>query len=311
MMNSVSRRQFCRSVVAGSAAVALGPACSGKKPKKNTFALRYALASSMYGKTKLARILPEVKKSGADSIDLWPIPHGNQREQLEEIGHELFAESLEAHGIRLGILTCYMSGPHGLAGEMVVAEKLGGTMLISGSAAGKDLEGAELKSAVRKFVDSMAPHVAEAEKHGITIGIENHSGQVLATPDAIRWFGEFAEARNLGVALAPYHLPQDPQLLANLVEELGPNLVHFYAWQHGKGCSKKLPKEEELEQMPGRGDLDFKPILEALKKIEYAGWTEVFMHPVPRGIPILEPTEKVTDEINRSRRYLDGIVTAI
>jgi hypothetical protein len=30
------------------------------------------------------------------------------------------------------------------------------------------------------------------------------------------------------------------------------------------------------------------------------------MHPVPRGIPILESTDKVTAEINRARRHLDA-----
>jgi sugar phosphate isomerase/epimerase len=67
---------------------------------------------------------------------------------------------------------------------------------------------------------------------------------------------------------------------------------------------EKLPKAQELEQMPGRGVLDFRPVLAALKKINYRGWTEIFMHPVPRGIPILPTAEQVTFEINRARRYL-------
>lgn len=56
--------------------------------------------------------------------------------------------------------------------------------------------------------------------------------------------------------------------------------------------------------MPGRGSLDFAPLLAALREIEYSGFTEIFMHPVPRGIPILEPTAAVTAEINRARDYL-------
>jgi sugar phosphate isomerase/epimerase len=92
-----------------------------------------------------------------------------------------------------------------------------------------------------------------------------------------------------------------------LIDDLGPKLVHFYAWQEGKGCFKKLPKAEELEQMPGRGTLDFKPIVAALRRIGYSGWTEIFMHPVPRGIPILETAAEVTAEVNRARAYLDRL----
>ena len=71
---------------------------------------------------------------------------------------------------------------------------------------------------------------------------------------------------------------------------------------------KKLPKEQELLQLPGRGKLDFVPVVKALKKVGYRGLTSIFMHPVPRGIPILEDAAACTAEINRARRYLDGCI---
>jgi sugar phosphate isomerase/epimerase len=80
----------------------------------------------------------------------------------------------------------------------------------------------------------------------------------------------------------------------------------FYAWQHGMGCMKKLPKEQELLQMPGRGKLDFAPLVKALRKVRYSGLTSIFMHPVPRGIPILADATACTAEINKARKYLDG-----
>ena len=57
--------------------------------------------------------------------------------------------------------------------------------------------------------------------------------------------------------------------------------------------------------MPGRGPLDFRPVMLALKRIDYDGWVEVFMHPVPRGIPILPTAGEVTAEINRARAYIE------
>ncbi len=81
----------------------------------------------------------------------------------------------------------------------------------------------------------------------------------------------------------------------------------FYAWQHGQGASKKLPKAEELEQLPGRGSLDFAPMVAALKNTRYSGFVSIFMHPVPRGIPILNSTTAVTREINRARSYLESL----
>ena len=66
-----------------------------------------------------------------------------------------------------------------------------------------------------------------------------------------------------------------------------------------------------LSASASRGPLDFKPILAALKKINYSGWTEIFMHPVPRGIPILESASLVSQEINRSRAYLEQQLSEI
>lgn len=302
-MTSWSRREFCASM-AGGAAAALGAGrlAAGER----TFRLRAILGSCMYGTTPLEEILPEVRKIGAGHIDIWPRRHGDQREQIEAMGHERFAALLEKHRVKLGIFTRYDLGPFGLEKEMAVARKFGGTLLITGSRGKKGLEGDELKRAVRGFVEKMKPHVDAAARHGVTLGIENHSGALLSSPDSIRWFREWAPAKHLGIALAPYHLPQDARLLARLIEDLGEHLVHFYAWQHGKGCSTKLPKKEELEQMPGRGALDFAPLVAALRKIDYRGWTEVFMHPFPRGIPILETAAAVTAEINRARKYLES-----
>ena len=37
----------------------------------------------MYGSLPLAEILPEVKKTGTTSIELWPKKHGTQREEID------------------------------------------------------------------------------------------------------------------------------------------------------------------------------------------------------------------------------------
>lgn len=300
---TLSRRDTLRLLAAAPAAMALGQGVMAAQHEK-PFALKYMLASSMYGTLKLEDVVPEVAKVGAGLIDLWPLHHADQREQMEAMGHDAFAELLAKHNVGLGMTTRYDLGPFGLKDEFAVVQKFGGSLIVAGSRGPRDAVGDEAKRAVKKFVEDMKPHVAAAEEAGVTIGIENHGRALIATPDSIRYLGEYSTSPRLGIALAPYHLPQDPQVLAALIEDLGPKLVHFYAWQYGQGCMEKLPKSEELEQMPGRGAMDFHPVLAALKKIDYQHYTEIFMHPVPRGIPIMESLDQVTAEINRARRYL-------
>lgn len=73
------------------------------------------------------------------------------------------------------------------------------------------------------------------------------------------------------------------------------------------GCMKPMPKEDEIK-LPGRGMLDWKPLLAALKQISFTGPTEIFMHPTPRGIPIMPTLAESTAEMARARQFLDQLL---
>ena len=302
--HSLNRRQACQLLLGGVSGVCTGLSSSALQAS-DKFRLKYILASSLYGKIRLEEIVPEVHKTGAEDIDIWPLGHANQREQMEKMGHDRFAELLAEHEVKLGILTHYDLGPYRLQEEMKVAQKLGAKILICGSDRLSSEGDKSLKQKVRDFLERMKPHAEAAARAGVIIGIENHGNSLISSPDSIRYFGELSGSEQLGIALAPYHLPQDPGLITGLIKELGSKLVHFYAWQHGKGAVQKLPKKEEMFQMPGYGPMDFVRIVAALREIDYPGWTSIFMHPVPRGIPILPEVQQVTEAVNKSRRYLE------
>jgi len=305
-----NRRQFTRQLALAAAATA-SSARFAEAARKRGFRFKYIVGSSMYGRLPLAEILPEVPRTGAAHIDIWPKVHGNQREQMEELGHEKFAALLKRHGVQLGCLTHYDLGPFRLGPEMPVAKKFNCPLMVCGGSGPKNLKGPELKTAVKAFAEKMKPHLRVAEEHGVTVAIENHGNNLIDSPDSLRWLMELRSSDHLKIAFAPYHLESlgvDAAGMGRLIEELGNDIAMYYAWQHGMGCHKKLPKAQELLQMPGRGDLDFTPSVAALKKINYRGFTQIFMHPVPRGIPILPTAKETTAEINRARAYLERIL---
>ena len=297
----MNRRHFLQSL----AALAAAPASAAEGAWK----LNYMLASSMYGNLPLAEILPEVKKTGATGIELWPKKHGTQREELDVIGVEKFAVMLKEHGISFGGTTRYDRGPFKLTEEIKLVKQLGGTFIVTGGAGDYKVTPEQLKKNVKGFVEKLKPHAALAAENGVTIGIENHVNNLIDTPDSLRWLADdIRSIPGLGIALAPYHLPQDTALLADLIKHADQKLTLFYAWEHGMGCSKPMPKEEEIQQLPGRGKLDWKPLLIALKEIKFTGPTEIFMHPTPRGFPILPTAAETTAEIVRARDHLDGLL---
>lgn len=297
-----SRRIFTASVLASS--YALKQAWSVEPG----FQFRYLLASCLYGYQDLSQIVPEVRKTGATAIDIWPKVHGNQREQIDAMGESKFADLLQAHNVSLGCITQYQLGPFGLQDEMRFASRFGCSTMVTSAKGPVGLSGSELKSAIEKFVLQMRPHLEVAEECGVTIAIENHAKNLVESPDAIRWLADLGGESKLAIALAPYHLPQESAAMAKLILELGSRIAVFYAWQHGTGCMQKQPKEQELLQMPGRGSLDFAPLVASLQQIQFQGWTSIFMHPFPRGIPILDSVEEVTAEVNRARDYLQGLI---
>ncbi len=298
-----SRRRFLQSL----SALAAAPSFAAEPPP---WKLNYLLASSMYGSLPLSEILPEVKKTGATSIELWPKKHGTQREEIDTIGHDKFAAMLTDHGLTFGGTTRYDLGPFRLTEEIGIVKKLGGTFIVTGGAGDYKVPPEQLKLNVNAFVEKMKPHAALAAENGLTLGIENHINNLIDTPDSLRWLADgIRNIPGLGIALAPYHLPQGATLQTDLIQHIDQKMTLFYAWEYGKSCSKAMPKEDELQQMPGRGKLDWKPLLQALKAIKFTGPTEIFMHPTPRGIPILPTAAETTAEIVRARNYLDSIVT--
>jgi sugar phosphate isomerase/epimerase len=155
----------------------------------------------------------------------------------------------------------------------------------------------------------MKPHAAKAEELGIRIAIENHSNQALHHPDSLRAFAELNKSPALGVAFAPHHLHEWADQIPALLRDLGArNLPFMYFQEHSEGIFKKASKEEELRQMAGRGKLDYRPIVKALRDIRFNGQVELFMHPTPRGIPVMSSTAEVTALINESRAYVEKCV---
>jgi sugar phosphate isomerase/epimerase len=271
------------------------------------FRIRYVLSSAMYGDMPVDTVLGEVKKAGAESVDIWRKVHATQREQITEMGDEDFQELLKKHGVPMSVSTCYPLGPFKQDDEMRWVKKNGGAMTVCGS--GKmgdaDVSGAEAKAQVTAFFEKLKPHYELAEELGVTMAIENHKSSMLSSPDSIRYFVDINPSKAVGIAFAPHHLHDVVDQIPALIRHCGKaNLPFIYFQEYHLSSKQQMPKEEELKQLPGFGSLDYEPIVAALKEIGFAGLAEIFMHPTPRGIPVLPTAGAITEKINESRAYL-------
>ncbi len=132
----MTRRQFCATASAAVAGIAFRssrPAYSAPI-SSDDFRLNYILAAPLYGTTPLADVLPEVHKTGAAAIDIWSMPHGNHREQIDRLGLDQVEILFEKYRVRLGAITRYDLGPYRICEELPLLERLGGKLLICGPA---------------------------------------------------------------------------------------------------------------------------------------------------------------------------------
>jgi sugar phosphate isomerase/epimerase len=278
------------------------------------FALRYVLSSAMFGDLPLESVLAEASVTGAESVDIWRKVHATHREQITGMGDSAFQELLTKHKTKMSVSTCYPLGPFKQDEEMHWVKKNGGSMTVCGSGGmgEKDPVGEEAKKQVKAFFEKLKPHYELAEELGVTMAIENHKNAMLSSPDSIRYFVELNPSKNVGIAFAPHHLYDAVDDIPKLIRDIGrEQLPFFYFQEHHPSSKTKMAKEEELKQMPGFGSLDYVPILEALKEIRFDGLSEIFMHPVPRGIPMLPTAKEISAVINESREYLEVCLTKV
>ena len=219
MRTTLSRRTWMSSATAvvGTAALAV------EESVTNHWRPNYILSSALYGPATLPEILPEVAKTGATSIDLWPKPHGTQREEIESRGVEQVQQLLEKHDVRLGGIACYRPGAFKLDSELAVVRQLGDaeTVLVTMAPGDCTLCGKPLDAAIQAFLSKLSPAIKQAESGAGIIAIENHSNSLLNSPESIRRFTTLVESDHIGIALAPHHLPQDGNLLADLAGDAG------------------------------------------------------------------------------------------
>lgn len=308
----VSRRKWLGGLAAGMTAGLPGGMPSSAFAPPAPFGIRYVLSSALYGNLPLAQVLPEVAKSGSIGLDIWGKRHATHREEVDAMGINAFANMLTAHKVQLHVSTRYPLGCFGLQPEMPILKQLGGKILVCGNTGGKEPEGKEAKAGVKTFLEKMEPHADKAGELGLVIALENHARQLIHHPDSIRAFAELNQHPALGLSFAPHHLHQHIEQIPGLIRDLGAaNLPFIYFQEYGIGSKKTVAKEIELQQLPGRGTLDYVPIIRALKEVQFDGVAEIFMHPTPRGIPMLDSAAAITKEINRSRAYLSDCLAKV
>ena len=119
-----------------------------------------------------------------------------------------------------------------------------------------------------RLTESLAQVTAHAEKQGIVVGFEPEPGMFIDTMPRFEELTGRLEAPSLHLTLDLGHLHCLGELpIDDQIRRWGPRIVNVHIEDMRRGIHEHL--------MFGDGEMDFPPILQALREIEYSGGVHV------------------------------------
>lgn len=277
------RRDFLKTIGVGMLAGWSLPLLA----EETKWRMRLATSSIQFKQLSLEETCREISKLGFEAIDIWDKFDGcTHLDEAEKLGGAGLKELLARHHLALSAITVYRTSYERYAKLLGDA---GGGVAVRAAEYGK-FKPEELTVRMKGFFEKLKPLVELAEKHKGYLAIENHGSSLLSSVDSFKAFVELNQSPRVGIALAPYHLQVIRASVPEVIRLCGKQLFFFYAWQYSGG----------FPQLPGHGNTDFKPWIEALADIRY----ERYVHPFMHGHP---PLDQIITALAKSRDYLNKL----
>lgn len=243
---------------------------------------RFSASTVLYGRQSLDKACAELAAVGLCQIDLWHVE--NWCEHLSD-GVPAVRHTLHRHGLQLDTLSVFNWPLARLPELLDQLAELNGRALITASA--------KPDVTVSCYLEQIDPVIRHAESLGVTLAIENHGATVIDSIESMQNMLRLEPSQALGVALSPIHLFNRNESTAEAIYVLGQRIALCYAWDWGaKGLANW---KDPAQQFLGTGNIDHRPIFEALQATGYAHPVQLFAHG-----PEEWPPEKTTVHLRRA-----------
>jgi sugar phosphate isomerase/epimerase len=240
---------------------------------------RYALCSEVY-KTPIADTIRRIAELGFEGIEIAPFNVAESVDDVPPARRQEVRRLAERAGIEIIGLHWLLVGPPGLhltaADDAVRARTsrylvslvhfcadLGGSRMVLGSPKQRSLEpGTDPRLAAKRAAEALRPAAEACGEREVRLLIEPlnpaETNFIVTVEEARALAGEIGHP-SVGYILDVKAMSGMPRGIEGTIREHGRGAGHFHA-------------NEPSGVGPGMGDLDFRPILAALKESGYAGW---------------------------------------
>ena len=240
---------------------------------------RFALCSEVY-KTTIDDTIHSIAEIGFDGIEIAPFNVAESVDDVTPARRRAIRRLAEAAGIEIIGLHWLLVSPKGLhlttADDAVrqrtvaylrslvhFAADLGGTRLVLGSPKQRSVpEGAAIEDARNRAVDGLRAVAETCVERDVRLLLEPlHPKETnfLTTVEQAKALAAEIDSSHVGYILDVKAMSGMPAGIVGTIREHGRGAWHFHA-------------NEPSGLGPGMGDLDFQPILAALRESTYDGW---------------------------------------
>ncbi|MDE2898180.1 MAG: TIM barrel protein [Chloroflexota bacterium] len=245
-------------------------------------AFRFAASTVLYGRQPLDKACAELAAVGLRQIDIWHVE--NWCEHLAD-GVPTVRDTIRRHGLQIETLSVFNWPLARLPALLDQLAELNGRALITASA--------KPDVTVSRYLQEIDPVIRHAQSLDVTLAIENHGATVIDSIESMLTLVKLQDSPALGIALSPIHLYNRGESAAEAIRALGQRVALCYAWDWGaKGLANW---KDPTRQFIGTGNIDHRPIFEALQATGYAHPVQLFAHG-----PEDWPPDKTTVHLRRA-----------
>lgn len=298
MKPSLTRRTFLKRTAALSAAVLASRRSSPAReapPAALAFEPRFAICNETFQGWPFEKVCGFAAECGYGGVEIAPFTLADSVTDVSVGKRSELRKQAERHGLEVAGLHWLLAKTKGLyltIPEPDVRKKtseyleelarfcadLGGKLLIFGSPKQRDLlPGVTHEKALEYAKEVFTRALPVLEKTDVTIAIEPLSPRTttfLRTAKEAMELVKLVDSPRFRLILDCYAMSTEKRPIPELIRAHRSHLVHFHA-------------NDPNGQGPGFGELDFVPILEALRDIRYDGWISVEVFDNSPGAEVL------------------------
>lgn len=254
--------------------------------------MKFAICNETFKDWPFDRAMAYARDLGYEGIEFAPFTMNKDVRQISKQQREIVrgqAESVGLEVIGLHWLLAFTEGYYLTSPDKSTREAttsylqelaklcsdLGGKILVLGSPAQRNLlPGVSHDQAMEYAAEVIGGATSTLADLGVCLAVEPlgpEEGDFLLTAELGRQLIDHIDSPTVRLHLDVKAMSSEPTPIEQIIRESADYMVHFHA-------------NDANKQGPGMGEIDFRPILQTLKEVDYQGWVSVEVFDYDPGV---------------------------